>query len=46
MSAPTSVKAFAAVAVLAAAALAVALPANVYGDPPPPESEYVASIVE
>ena len=35
MSAPTSVKGLAAVAVTAATALAVMLPVNVYGDPPP-----------
>jgi surface antigen len=35
MSAPTSVKGLAAVAVSAATALAVMLPVNVYGDPPP-----------
>ena len=35
MSAPTSVKELAAVAVTAATALAVMLPVNVYGDPPP-----------
>jgi len=35
MSAPISVKGFVAAAALAAAALAVVLPVNVYGDPPP-----------
>jgi len=35
MRTPTSVKAFAAAAALGAVALAMVLPANVYGDPPP-----------